>query len=102
MDRTKFYFTNTIDDVEELDYLYNNLTKFEMDYPAGYYVVRQDDLMRPDMISYKLYGSVSFWWLIMMVNGIQDIFTDLEVGLTLVIPNILDMYTFKKKWTART
>jgi len=102
MDRTKFYDVNTIEEITELDHLYNNLTKFKMVYPAGYYVVRQSDLIRPDLISYKSYGTVNFWWLLMMVNGIENIFTDLEVGLTLIIPNILDIYTFKKKWTMRT
>jgi len=36
-----------------------------------------------------------------MVNGIGDIFTDLEVGLTLQIPNVLDIFNFKKKWALK-
>jgi hypothetical protein len=102
MNRLLFYNIVTNNGVEELDYLYNNLTKFKMSYPAGYYMVKEDDLMRPDLISYKVYGTVKYWWLIMMVNGIGDIFSDLEVGLTLQIPNILDIFTFYKKWSLRT
>ena len=102
MNRLKFYTVNTISGTQELDYLYNTLTKFTMSYPVGYYIVRDDDLMRPDLISYKVYGTVTYWWLIMMVNGIGDIFTDLETGLTLQIPNVLDIFDFYKKWSIRT
>ena len=101
MNRLDFYTTVVNNDIEEVDYLYNNLTKFKMIYPVGYYVVHENDLMRPDMISYKVYGTVVYWWLIMMVNGIGDIFTDLEVGLTLQIPNVLDIFNFKKKWALK-
>jgi hypothetical protein len=101
MNRLDFYNVTTVEAVPELDYLYNNLTKFTLNYPVGYYVVKTDDLMRPDLISYKSYKSVKYWWLIMMVNGIHDIFEDLKVGLTLQIPNILDIYSFYKKYSVK-
>lgn len=102
MDRTKFYTIETVDGVPELDYLHNNLTKFNTSYQVGYYVVREEDLVRPDMISYKLYGTVKYWWLLMMYNGILNIWGDLEVGLTLKVPNILDIWSFYKKNSVRT
>ena len=102
MNRLNFYSISTTGDERELDFLYNNLTKFKMNYPAGYYLVHEDDLMRPDLISYKLYGTVKYWWLVMMVNGIGDIFTELKVGLTLQIPNVLDIFGFYKKYNMRT
>jgi len=73
-----------------------------MNYPVSYYQVRQDDFMRPDLISYKVYQTVKFWWLIMTVNNINNPFTDLTVGLTLQIPNLLDVYTFYKKYSVRS
>jgi len=101
MDRTKFYNVVTIDGIEELDYLHNNLSKFTTFYPVSYYIVKEVDLVRPDLISYRLYGDVGYWWLLMKLNGIEDIFNDLEVGKVLKIPNLLDIYTFYKKYRMR-
>lgn len=101
MNRLNFYNTVVVDNVSELDYLHNNLTKFTMDYPINYYVVKESDLMRPDLISYKNYNTVSYWWLIMMVNGIGEIFADLKAGTILQLPNILDIYSFYKKYSLK-
>jgi len=109
MKRTNFYAIETYDTVKELDHLNNSLLKFKMKYPSSYYVIKEDDLLRPDLISYKAYGTVGFWWLILSINGIMDIFnSDVNtpnkfiVGMTLKIPNILDIYTFRKKYILRT
>lgn len=40
---------------------------------------------RPDLLSYQLYGIPDFWWKIMEVNGIMDIF-DFKAGLTIRLP----------------
>ena len=101
MIRTSFYNIVRNDDTDEYDYLYNNLTKFQMNYSISYYRIEQRDLMRPDLISYKIYGTITYWWLIMMVNGIQNPLKDMIVGELLKIPNILDIYEFQKKWTVR-
>lgn len=50
------------------------------------YVVKGDDVDRPDMISFKMYGRVDLWWLIMWYNGILDPFS-LEVGDRLRVPD---------------
>jgi len=101
MIRTNFYYIERNDDIDEYDYLHNNLTKFKMNYKSSYYRIEQDDLMRPDLISYKIYGTIAYWWLIMMINGIQNPLKDMELGALLQIPNILDIYEFQKKWTVR-
>jgi hypothetical protein len=41
---------------------------------------------RPDLISQMVYGSPDFWWKIMEVNGIKDIF-DFKSGVNLRIPD---------------
>jgi hypothetical protein len=41
---------------------------------------------RPDLISQMAYGTCDFWWKIMEVNGIKDIF-DFKSGLTIRIPD---------------
>lgn len=107
MDRTVFYaitsLTETLDNTtnNELDMLYNNMSKFTMTYPVGYYRVSEYDIMRPDTISTTAYGTTGYWWLICFVNGIYDPFNDLDVGMQLKIPNILDIQNFYKKYRLR-
>lgn len=40
---------------------------------------------RPDLVSKNTYGIVDFWWKIMEVNGIKDIY-DFKAGLTIRLP----------------
>lgn len=50
------------------------------------YVVNARDLDRPDIISYRLFGTVELWWMVLHYNKITDPFT-LEVGQKLKIPS---------------
>ena len=90
-----------MDETNELDFLHNSLSEFDMEYSPGYYRVSGIDLMRPYLISYKLYGTVNFWWILMLVNGITNPLCDMEVGQILKIPSKLDVYAFQKKFRMR-
>lgn len=101
MNRTNFYHQVTVNSVDELDFLYNSLSEFTMVYDPVYYRVDATDLMRPDMISYKCYGTVNFWWIIMSVNNIENPLIDLEEGQLLKIPSKLDIDDFQRKFRVR-
>lgn len=101
MNRTNFYHILTVNDIQELDFLWNSLSNFLMEYPSGYYRVEAIDLLRPDLISYKVYGTVEFWWIILLVNSIENPFVDLVEGMILEIPNKLDIYGFQKTFRLR-
>jgi len=101
MNRTNFYHIEVVDEVNELDFLHNPLSEFTTEYPVSYYRISGTDLMRPDMISYKHYGTVRFWWILMLVNGINNPLCDIEVGQILKIPSKLDIYNFQKKFRIR-
>jgi len=101
MNRTNFYNKVTNDSIEEYDYLHNTLSEFKTEYPIEYYRIEEGDLIRPDLISYKIYGTINFWWLIMMFNNIHDVFNEMQVGTLIKIPNQLDIYTFYKKYSMR-
>jgi len=96
MKRTRIFSKVTVDTVDSLDHLHNSLSGFVMEYQPTYYRITSSDLMRPDMISYKAYGTVKFWWVVSMVNDIDDCFNDIVVGGLLKIPNILDIYAFHR------
>lgn len=40
---------------------------------------------RPDLVSKQKYGTVDFWWKIMEVNNIKDVF-DFKAGKTIILP----------------
>ena len=98
MDRTSFFNILTVNGVREYDYLNNTLSNFQMTYPVSYYQTTDDDFMRPDLISYKTYGTVNYWWIILYVNDIESPLTDIVSGAVLTIPNIIDIYEFYKQY----
>lgn len=101
MKRTKFYKVETIDGMDELDFLYNNLSDFVLKYPVTYYRVTEADVPDPALISYRVYGDVAFFWFILLINNIEDAFTELTAGLLLTIPHKLDIYAFQKNFKLR-
>ena len=101
MDRTTFYNIESVDNVNELDFLHNALSEFVTAYPVTYYRVLGADIMRPDLISFRFYGTVNFWWIVMLVNGIANPFEGIQVGEILKIPSKLDIYAFQKKFRIR-
>ena len=101
MNRTNFYQELTVQDTKELDHLWNPLSGFEMQYQTAYYRVTATDWMRPDKISYKVYGVVDFWWVICLVNNITSPLTELAEGVVLIIPNKLDIYKFQRQYRLR-
>jgi hypothetical protein len=101
MNRTLFFDKITVDSIEEYDYLHNSLSRFTMNYPVSYYRILESEVMRPDLISYRCYETVDFWWIILYVNDIQDPLNDLTSGTVIKIPNILDIYEFYKKYSMR-
>lgn len=42
---------------------------------------------RPDLLSYDYYGIPDFWWKILEVNGIKDIW-EFKQGITIFLPSI--------------
>ena len=101
MKRTDFYNTTIVDGKVEYDYLNSTINKFVTNYPVSYYRISQQDLMRPDAISYKMYGTEEYWWIICMLNDINDVFHDMNVGDLIKLPSISDIYTFYKQNSIR-
>lgn len=97
MDRTAFIKEIVVNDVPQLDHLQNNIIDFQIRYEPVYYRVSEEDVMRPDLISYKHYSTVAYWWIICAVNGIQNPLVDINVNDILTIPTMVDIYEFAKK-----
>lgn len=101
MDRTKFFKEVVVNNVKEVDFLYNPLSSFEMRHDPSYYRTSLGDVGRPDLISYKNYGTVRYWWIICLVNQLENPLTDIEMGVILKIPSVLDIYDFYRRYKIR-
>ena len=102
MNRAKFYnIAETEDGTKEIDVLFNSLSNFKPRYRVSYHRVNGADEQRPDLISYQVYGTVKYWWLILSFNGIQNPFTGFAAGDVIKLPNVLDIYDFYKQYSLR-
>lgn len=63
------------------------------------YIVEASDWW--DLISYKTYGDVKYWWLIALVNGIHNPFEELTEGMSLKILKISYIYQLLKEIKAQ-
>ncbi len=50
-----------------------------------FYVITKGTEYRPDLVSYRSYGTVGFWWRIMEANHMSDIL-QFKVGTNIRIP----------------
>jgi hypothetical protein len=101
MNRSRFYNTVTVNGTVELDLIDNSLSAFQMKRTPGYHRVSEEEIARPDLISYRLYGTHVYWWIICLVNAMSNPLMDLEVGDVLTIPNLLDIHDFYRRYKVR-
>lgn len=101
MNRTRFYNIVINDSIPELDYLDNTLSAFTLKYEPTYYRVGEYEEARPDLISYKFYSTAKYWWILLLVNNIENVFEGIKTGTILQIPSIIDIYEFYKKYKVR-
>ncbi len=92
--RLKFHDTFINDGTIEVDMNSEYMSLFQINNPTTIHTVSSSDKSRPDIISFIKYNSTQYWWIIMMVNNIDDIWNDLDVGDDLIIPSIRDIEDF--------
>ena len=101
MNRTRFYRKVVVDDIPQLDFLDNNLSKFEPVRQTAFYRCTKIDKKRPDIISSKNYGTEYYWWVICLFNRLNNPFFDIQVAKNLEIPDAIDMMDFFKGYKIR-
>lgn len=84
-----------VDDSLEYDYL----SAPEIDFTTfkkteHVYIVRQIDIHRIDLISYRVYGNPNYWWVIARRNNIIDTHNDLYTGMKLYVPNLSELFSY--------
>lgn len=101
MNRTKFYKKITVEGVQEVDFLWNTLSSFEKNHTTNYYRIRSDEVGQPDLISKRVYRDERYWWIICLVNSIENPLTDIVVGSIIEVPDIRDIYDFYQNYGIR-
>lgn len=86
---------------KERDMILSNWDLFEIKRPIRYDTIKRQDIYRPDLLSIRIYGSVSFWWIISKVNNIDDWWNDVFVGKDIIIPDKNDISDFNLKIKTR-
>ena len=94
----RYSLQNTIE--ENDDYTIYDLTTLDMSkfkFTNGYYThtLTQQERIKPYMISYVYYGSVTYENLILLINNISDIW-ELPVGTKIRVPKLDDLKKFLK------
>lgn len=58
----------------------------------GYFIVQGEE-HRPDTISFKLYGSTQYWWIIMLYNSLASV-DKVVSGISLRYPTVAALEDF--------
>jgi len=79
-----------------------NLFKVDVDitqYPAkGQYIVSDQDIGKPWLISNKVYGQPNLWWFILKYNNVKSVSDGLVVGMVLKYPDISVYYSLYDRY----
>lgn len=99
--RTNYLNIETVDGVSEYDL--GSFSKGDFNFGPEYtLVVREKDIGRPDILSYRAYGTQNYWWFLMWYNGITDIWNDLASEMILVYPDVYYVREFLKQRMRKT
>lgn len=68
------------------------------DIDIGYKYTIQGEETRPDYISFDIYGTTEYWWVILLYNNLMSA-DDLKTGMVISCPSLdsLDEFYFKLK-----
>ena len=77
--------TNTIVNTSRFDSMLGDLEN-AFDYEVGYVPAGYEH--RPDLISNVFYGTPKNWWLLMLVNNVDDPFEGFNIQDRILIPKI--------------
>ena len=101
MNRCKFYEKVVVRGNEELDFLNHTLSSFEVKHDSFVYMTNISEVARPDLVSWENFDTVSWWWIVCLINGIENPLTDITVGMKIRIPSKLDVNAFQRKYKLR-
>jgi hypothetical protein len=97
LDRDNYLKTVSSTNGLEKELTSNDLRFFKPTQNMRRHTINSIDFARPDLISAKYYGTQSYWWFILKVNNIDDIWNEMYIGMDILIPNEGDILNFLNK-----
>ena len=92
--RTKRFKKNIINGISEPDMLTNSFKDFKFSRQKNFYTLTSSDVARPDLLSLKFYDKMNYWWLVLKINKIEDVWNDLTPGDVFILPHKKDIEEF--------
>ena len=92
--RNNFLNQNILDGNIENDLAFSRFDSFPFKRPKTYFTITDKYMNRPDLISLDTLGKQDYWWVILKMNGIDDIYNDFTLGQVIQIPSISDVEEF--------
>lgn len=99
--RSDFLQTITTNGIVEKDLRTSGFNSFEFINKPSKFLVSGKYINRPDLISYSVYNSPDYWWMICKFNGICDVFSELVSGVVIDIPSLEDLNNYIAKNTKK-
>lgn len=91
LDRTNFYTKIDVNGINESDLIHNNWDLFELKRPVLFCQISRSFIGRPDLISFKYFKVIDYWWIILKINNIDDPWNELIMGQQIIIPDVNDI-----------
>lgn len=80
-------FLEFTDDLDPLNsYMLININRL----PEQGTIILNNQELRPDLLSYKIYGDTQYWWILLKYNNIIDL-NDLYKGRVISYPSLNDI-----------
>jgi len=95
--RSDFMPNVDVEGTLEKDFINSKWALFEIKRDITYYSIGEADIQRPDLLSWKIYGSMNYWWILLKYNNIGDVWNDLYVSQVIKVPNEQDIIDFIAK-----
>jgi len=96
---TNFLTNNVVDGINEYNLSSINLKDFPFTY-FSYTQIHKSEEYRPDLLSFRLYDTIEYWWIILEINGISNIWDEFVEYVPIKYPpasDILKVVEFLKK-----
>lgn len=91
LNRAKYYKDLTFGTNIEKDLLTQKFNSFKWSDSFIEYRLNDTDVLRPELMAYKFYNNIHYWWVILKLNNIDDVWNDLHVNTLIKIPSINDV-----------
>ncbi len=98
--RSNYSPLTSVNGLSERDMLLTNWDLFETKRGFVYDYLTVNDMQAPDLLSFRIYGRMDWWWILSKFNNIDDWWNDVSVGMRIKVPkadDILDFYSNTRK-----